>query len=94
MTGSGIDALLAAIRGKLEAGMPDAETLITRERHRSALSDTADALDRAIAGVPGVPLELMAEDVRQAIQALGRITGRVGAEDVLDRLFQSFCIGK
>jgi tRNA modification GTPase len=94
LTGEGIDALLSAIRGELDAGIVNADTLITRERHRSALADTVDALERAIDGCPDVPLELLAEDVRQATYALGRITGRVGAEDVLDRLFQSFCIGK
>ena len=65
--------------------------LITRARHREALRDCHQALNRASeAAVP----ELLAEDLRLALVALGRITGRVGVEDMLDKLFAEFCIGK
>ena len=68
-----------------------ASPLITRARHREALRDCHQALNRASeAAVP----ELLAEDLRLALVALGRITGRVGVEDMLDRLFAEFCIGK
>ena len=64
---------------------------LTRERHRAALIDCRDALARAKgAGAP----ELVAEDLRLAMRALGRVTGRVGVEDVLDVIFREFCIGK
>ena len=63
----------------------------TRLRHRLALEACLTALDRvAEAGLP----ELQAEDVRLASQALGRLTGRVDVEEVLDRIFADFCIGK
>ncbi|MDP2212578.1 tRNA uridine-5-carboxymethylaminomethyl(34) synthesis GTPase MnmE [Phenylobacterium sp.] len=64
----------------------------TRLRHRELLAEAVRRLERA-AG-PKVEPELAAEDVRLAARALDRITGRVGAEDVLDRVFSSFCIGK
>jgi tRNA modification GTPase len=64
---------------------------LTRARHRAALQDTVEALDRArLAPHP----ELHAEDLRIALRSLGRITGRVGVEDILDTLFRQFCIGK
>lgn len=65
--------------------------LPTRERHRAALADARQHLDRALAA----PLpELVAEDLRLSLRALGGITGRVHVEDLLDRIFRDFCIGK
>ncbi|MDP3490903.1 MAG: tRNA uridine-5-carboxymethylaminomethyl(34) synthesis GTPase MnmE [Phenylobacterium sp.] len=64
----------------------------TRLRHRELLAEALARLERA-AGLEVEP-ELAAEDVRLAARALDRITGRIGAEDVLDRVFSSFCIGK
>ncbi len=68
----------------------------TRARHRRALEDCAAALERAAAaGAPElVAPELVAENLRLALRALGRITGRVDVEDVLDVIFRDFCIGK
>ncbi len=64
---------------------------LTRARHRAALEECWVALDRALTA----PLpELAAEDVRLASRALGRITGRVDVEDLLDIIFRDFCIGK
>ena len=64
---------------------------LTRARHRAALEETAAHLVRA--QEPMLP-ELVAEDVRLAVRALGRITGRVDVEDLLDVIFRDFCIGK
>lgn len=81
--------LLRAARNTLESvDFPAA----TRIRHARALADARDALNRAL-GMLEEP-ELAAEDVRLASRALSRITGEVGAEDVLDKVFSSFCIGK
>lgn len=90
--GAGLDALLAALTGRIEAlaGRREAPSL-TRHRHREALEDCAAALDRAFDAI--LP-ELAAEDVRLAVRALGRITGRVDVEDLLDVIFRDFCIGK
>jgi tRNA modification GTPase len=64
---------------------------LTRARHRSALLAAADHLTAAeTADLP----ELRGEDLRLAMRALGRITGHVGVEDILDTVFSHFCIGK
>jgi tRNA modification GTPase len=65
--------------------------VLTRARHREALIECREALVRAEAA--NLP-ELLAEDLRLAVRALGRITGRVGVEEILDRIFAEFCIGK
>ena len=52
------------------------------------------ALDRALAGVTPDGEELIAEDLRAAATTLGRLTGRVDVEDILDVIFRDFCIGK
>jgi tRNA modification GTPase len=65
--------------------------LLTRERHRRGLEECHDSLARALrAG----SVELLAEDLRLAVRAIGRITGRVDVEDLLDAIFREFCIGK
>ena len=92
-TGNGIDELLEALRSTIAAvgGHPEDGLALTRARHRQALKRAAEALRNA-AQVES--LELAAEELRAAVHALGRITGRVDVEDVLDRVFSSFCIGK
>ncbi len=63
----------------------------TRERHRAALDEAVGSLERARqAALP----ELAAEDIRLAARALGRITGRVDIDEILDTVFRDFCIGK
>lgn len=64
---------------------------LTRARHRAIVAAAIAALDRALGQSA---LELAAEDVRLALRELGRIAGRVDVEDVLDRIFGEFCIGK
>jgi tRNA modification GTPase len=91
-TGDGLPELLraltSAVQTRFEApGVP----ALTRARHRGALEECAASLHRAMsADLP----ELAAEDVRLASRALGRITGRVDVEDLLDVIFRDFCIGK
>jgi tRNA modification GTPase len=92
VSGDGIAALIArlgeAVEEALSAGTAP---LVTRARHRQALENCVAALDRfAGAELP----ELAAEDLRGAARSLGRITGRVDVEDMLDALFREFCIGK
>ena len=91
-TGSGMNELLSVLTDAVaeRIGRSEAPTL-TRSRHREAVEDCRAALDRArSAGQP----ELVAEDLRLAVRALGRITGRVDVEDILDVVFREFCIGK
>jgi tRNA modification GTPase len=91
-TGQGIDALLTRLGEEAERRVGASETpALTRARHRRALEEARDALRRSLgAGLP----ELAAEDLRLAVRALGRITGRVDVEDLLDVIFRDFCIGK
>ncbi|MEE8516942.1 MAG: tRNA uridine-5-carboxymethylaminomethyl(34) synthesis GTPase MnmE [Alphaproteobacteria bacterium] len=92
LRGDGMAALLQRIEtevaGKIETAGPPA---LTRARHRRALEDCAQALTRCQAADAA---ELVAEDLRLAARALGRITGRIDVEDVLDAIFKEFCIGK
>jgi tRNA modification GTPase len=92
-TGEGIETLLTAITKKLEAIFSVAREApsLTRARHRAALEESRAALERAATAT--LP-ELLAEDLRLALRALGRITGRVDVEDLLDKIFSEFCIGK
>lgn len=91
-TGSGIEELMGlledAVSQRLASGGGPAPT---RARHRRALLDCRAALARAR---EAVGVELAAEDLRLAARALGRITGRVDVEDLLDLIFGEFCIGK
>ncbi len=98
-TGIGINALVATLEREVADRLGATSTtapIITRARHREALADCVAALDRALAGAAtgAVAAELITEDLRLAVRALGRITGRVGVEDILDVIFREFCIGK
>ncbi len=91
-TGFGMPELLRALEAAVAARLSASGTpLLTRARHREALEVCRTALARfAEAPLP----ELAAEDLRAATRALGRVTGRVDVEDVLDVIFREFCIGK
>ncbi len=98
-TGEGLGELLAALTQEVEkrlAAHGQAAPLVTRARHRAALAECVASLERAHAAIVAgaETAELVAEDLRLAARALGRITGRVGVEDILDVVFREFCIGK
>ena len=93
-TGEGLETLLAKLEDHVVNAMGVRETpSLTRLRHRQALEEAANYLDRVLSGSGDMP-ELLAEDMRLAARALGRITGRVDVEDLLDVIFSDFCIGK
>lgn len=94
VTGAGLDALLDAIQAAAQTALGQGDALVTRERHREALSRAAAHLDRVATAAAGFPPELVAEDLRLAVRALGEVGGHVGVEEMLDRLFAGFCIGK
>lgn len=92
MTGRGLDALVRALTTLAAAGLDSgADLVVTRARHRQALEACHAALLRAAGAAQP---ELKAEDLRLAVREIGRITGRVDVEDVLDLIFKEFCIGK
>jgi tRNA modification GTPase len=92
-TGAGLDALLELVAGRAKARLGDGDSaLLIRERHRTAVSAGAAAIESALSGEKD--LEFVAEDLRSAARALGRIVGAVDVEHVLDAVFSRFCIGK
>jgi tRNA modification GTPase len=94
-TGDGFDRLLDQLARQAETFLAGAEqAVVTRARHRRALEEVAAALGRAQAGEVAGREDLLAEELRIAASALGRLTGRVDVEDVLDVIFRDFCIGK
>jgi tRNA modification GTPase len=94
VTGWNLDALRQAL-GAAAYGRPaSGATLSLNARHWDALREAEAALDRAAAVAAGAPPELVALDLREALDALGRITGAVTPDDLLGRIFSSFCIGK
>jgi len=91
-SGAGIDALVAALTAAVVERYGYAETPVpTRARHRLALESCRNALERAL---DATGIELGAEDLRLGARELGRITGRVDVEELLDVVFRDFCIGK
>lgn len=93
-TGEGLDGLLNALQSFAEAQIGQIEDAVpTRQRHINLLRSTVAEIDRAINGT-NLPLELRAENMRLASQYLGRITGDVDVEEILDVIFSQFCIGK
>ncbi len=96
VSGEGLEALREAmVRALGGAAAGGGGLTIARERHRVALTTAAEALARAAEGlVQGLPPELVAVDVQEATDALAELVGLTTIEDVLDRLFAAFCIGK
>ena len=94
-TGEGVEGLISALAAYAGQYFSTTESsMVTRTRHRQALSETAAALDRALSHSSGANEELIAEELRSAATTLGRLTGRVDVEDILDVIFRDFCIGK
>ncbi len=94
-TGEGLDALLARLAAMARERLAGGEgALVTRERHRLELAEACAALGRLLGAPAGRELVLLAEELRIAVQALDRITGRTGVDALLDRIFARFCIGK
>jgi len=96
-SGQGLDVLYGALTEFAKENFGSGEApIVTRVRHRHLLEEAVAALDRALAEVasPRPREELIAEELRQAGTKLGRLTGRVDVEDVLDKIFRDFCIGK
>jgi tRNA modification GTPase len=92
--GDGIQELIAAMIAFAQNYFGAGEGgLISRERQRKLLQETAMSLQRSLSAIQEGE-ELAAEDLRMAARSLGRLLGRVDVEDVLDVIFREFCIGK
>jgi tRNA modification GTPase len=93
-TGAGVDELVNAIARYADSFFTPEPALVTRERQRAHLKETALALQGAQRAALDGREEIMAEQLRLATRALGKLLGRVDVEDVLDVIFRDFCIGK
>jgi tRNA modification GTPase len=96
VTGKGVEDLVAAlVRFASETFRHSEPALVTRERQRARLNEVLGALRDAVTKAEqGAGEELVAEDLRHALTGLGRLTGRVDVEEILDVIFREFCVGK
>jgi tRNA modification GTPase len=97
LTGSGIEVLKAALVRQADSFQAEAggEGVAINARHAEALTRARESLARALDQLSSQgPAELLASDLRGALEAFGEISGRIDNERMLDRLFASFCIGK
>ena len=92
-TGAGIPELLKMLQQKVQHKLESGAPPLTRPRHRHALGEALGHLQHGLAAPASHP-ELLAEDLRLAMRAIGRITGLVDVEELLDFVFRDFCIGK
>ncbi len=90
-TGLGISELLSELNRFASRYFGREAALVTRQRHRKALIHVLQALERATSASQE---DIRAEELRTAAQTLGKLTGRVDVEDILDSIFRDFCIGK
>lgn len=95
-TGEGTERFLGALNAAVAARMDRVGSVaLTRARHREAVAVAAESVARSLEALErGEPLEIAAEDLRLAAGSLGRVLGRVDVEEILDRIFAEFCLGK
>jgi len=97
ITGEGIEGLKSLIfESNLHGWKEEREgVVVTNIRHKTALDSAAEALDRACSLLSGDnPLELFSIDMREGLDRIGEITGTITSDEILQRIFSSFCIGK
>ena len=95
-TGSGIDILRTHLANSQRDLLADSDTtLVTNQRHIQALADARTSLLRVRDGLAaGLPTDLAAQDIREAIYHIGSIVGEISTDEVLGNIFANFCIGK
>jgi tRNA U34 5-carboxymethylaminomethyl modifying GTPase MnmE/TrmE len=94
--GTGLDRLKTLLVSYRKDMLTDSDTsTVTNARHYEALSKTSEALERVKSGLAsGIPTDLVAQDLREALYHLGTIVGEVTTDEVLGNIFSHFCIGK
>ena len=95
-TGAGLSDLRYLLASSQRDLLGDSDTtLVTNQRHVQALSDARESLLRVREGLAlGLPTDLAAQDIREAIYHLGSIVGEISTDEVLGNIFRNFCIGK
>ena len=95
-TGTGINILRSVLAASQRNLLGDSDTtLVTNQRHVQALTDARTSLLRVREGLAtGLPTDLAAQDIREAIYSLGSIVGEISTDEVLGNIFRNFCIGK
>ena len=93
VTGRGLDDIRAALDAAAFGRRSGSATLALNARHVHAVIEAKDALAR-VAAAPDAPAEVVALELREALDALGRVLGAVTPDDLLGRIFSTFCIGK
>lgn len=94
VTGEGVEALRRALYDTALRGASPEEAYLTSERHIEAAREAIRALEGALGALETFTLDCAALDLRAAWEALGAITGQSATEDVVDRIFEKFCLGK
>lgn len=93
--GTGIQELEDRLAADVCREIPEDGVVVTNLRHAEALQKTLDALELVHSGLDcGLAPDLLAEDLRDALAALGSITGEISSDEVLGNIFKNFCIGK
>ena len=98
-TGVGLDVLIDTVVGLVTADtalpMQDAGVSLGTERQKEAVAAALESTRHALeAGRSGYPLDAVIQDVEEAVHALGSVTGEVRSDDILDKIFSGFCVGK
>ena len=97
-TGAGIDVLIDTVIGLVTAdtvSMPDAGVSLGTERQKEAVTAAFEAVGHALeADQNGYPLDAVIQDIEDAVYVLGSVTGEVRSDDILDKIFSGFCVGK
>ncbi|MCE2438211.1 MAG: tRNA uridine-5-carboxymethylaminomethyl(34) synthesis GTPase MnmE [Candidatus Latescibacteria bacterium] len=95
LTGEGLDRLRQLVRRRVITESDPDRGVVTHARHAEALRRAGDALCRATGALDeGLPREVVAVDLREAADALAEIVGEITSDEILDRIFSTFCIGK
>ena len=92
----GIDALRRQLRSTIATdNVANGSIVVSNLRHYEALTRADESLSRALEALDnGLPADLLSEDIRQVLHALGEITGEITTDDILTSIFSKFCIGK
>ena len=94
-SGENMDGLMRKIADFAQEDVSDSDTIITNERHFECLSRCFESVSRALSSAEcGMPQDMLAIDIQQAIEDLGEITGQTVSQEIVDRIFHNFCLGK